>query len=507
MTQRLRFDLIANVLGQGWAVVVGLLFIPLFVHQLGGEGYGLIALLPVVSGLALVLDGGIAVTLNREMSRAIGTRVFEDARITAWTLLVAHALMGATVGIALLAALPAFGPAWLRPQDLANADLRLALLLLAAVVGAQWPISFFQNGLMGLGQQWRVNAALAAYATAANVGAAALVVFVSPSPAIYFGWLAVSAAVHAGVLAYMFWRSLPPSAQTTRFQPEKLRQLWRFSTGSFGISASGVILTYADRLVASRLLSLEQFGYYGLATTLGRSIYPLITPIFSAAFPRFSAFVARGDKANLTHLYALFAQIMSAALFPVAAVVFWMGTELMYAWLGDRDTAQAVAGPAALLVLGAALNGVMNIPYALQLSSGLVKLGLRINALLLIVVFPAAVGLYFGFGPAGIAATWLVVNGLYLTVGLPLIHRAAGIGPARRWLLFNTVPAAALSFALVGGVHALVKLGEAPETDRLQSAVLVILALIIAYASVWVATPALRREAAGALRRFRGAMS
>lgn len=499
--RRLRFDLIANTLGQGWAVVASLLFAPVFVHQLGAEGYGLIALLPVVSALALVLDGGTAMTLNREMSRATSAQSPDNVRSTAWTLLIVHSLIGMVVAVLVLTVLPLIGATWLQAGSLTAADLHRALLLLAVVVCLQWPVSFFQNGLMGLGQQWRVNAALAVYATTAYGGAAALLVLVASSPAVFFEWLMVCTAAHATILATMFWRALPPQSRPLRFERATLRGLWRFSAGSFGISVSGVILTHADRLVASRLLSLEQFGYYGLATTLGRGVYPLVTPIFSAAFPRFSAFVARNDRATLAHLYSLFTQIMSAALFPVAAVVFWMGHDVAYAWLGDTTTAQAVAASAGLLVLGSALNGVMNIPYALQMSSGLTKLGLQISAVLMVVAFPTAMGLYAGFGLVGIAAMWLVVNVLYAALSVPLIHRATGVGHPLRWLFFDAAPAAAISFTLVGVFCA----ATGPGADRSHALILVGAALVLAYGSVWTAAPVLRREAVAAFRRFRGA--
>jgi hypothetical protein len=44
----LRANLIANYLGQGWTAVMGLAFVPMYIHYLGMEAYGLIGLFAVM---------------------------------------------------------------------------------------------------------------------------------------------------------------------------------------------------------------------------------------------------------------------------------------------------------------------------------------------------------------------------------------------------------------------------------------------------------------------------
>ena len=54
-----------------------------------------------------------------------------------------------------------------------------------------------------------------------------------------------------------------------------------------------------DKLVLSRLLSLEDFGYYSLAGVAAAGLQYLIAPFFSAAFPRFAQLIALGFCAYL----------------------------------------------------------------------------------------------------------------------------------------------------------------------------------------------------------------
>jgi len=47
-----------------------------------------------------------------------------------------------------------------------------------------------------------------------------------------------------------------------------------------------ILLTQLDKVLLSRLLSLESFGYYTLAATVAGVLYMVIGPITSAFYPR-----------------------------------------------------------------------------------------------------------------------------------------------------------------------------------------------------------------------------
>ena len=68
----LKRNLIANYLGQGWAALMGLAFIPLYIKYLGIESYGLIGLFAVLQAWLSLLDMGMTPTLGREMARFTG---------------------------------------------------------------------------------------------------------------------------------------------------------------------------------------------------------------------------------------------------------------------------------------------------------------------------------------------------------------------------------------------------------------------------------------------------
>ncbi len=495
---RLRSDVIANLLGQGWAVLVGLLFVPFFLGQLGAERFALIALLPVATALTQVLDFGLAVTLNRQLARSLAADA-GSARATAITLGALHLAIGAVVCALALGLGATVGPAWLNaPAQMGRAEFERAVLLLAIAAVLQWPLPLFQNGMMGLGRQARVNALLAVHATVANAGAALLVLSLDATLTVYLIWFAACAAVHTAVAGCMLWRALPAATGRVRFDPALLRSSWQFSGGAAGIGITGVLLIHADRLIASRLLTLEQFGYYGVASTIGRSLYLLIAPVYSAVFPRLSGLVAQSDVARAAALYSSASQLMAFAIAPPAAVIFWLGFDAAHAWLGSTAAAQAVAALAAALALGSMFNGFMNLPYARQLAHGVTRIGLGTNLLLLAVSLPAAFALHGAFGAVGVASTWLVINVLYFAVGTPLTHYVLRVPGAAHWALVDVLPPTIAAFAIAGAFHAAVGAGG----SRIGSGLLVGTALVLSYASALLVAPAVRREAVALVRRL-----
>lgn len=157
--------------------------------------------------------------------------------------------------------------------------------------------------------------------------------------------------------------------------------------------------------------------------------------MFNAIFPRFSLLVAEGDTKSLKELYHLSSQLMVVLVLPLAAVVALFSDDILRLWIGNAETAHNAAPIASMLVIGTALNGLMNLPYALQLAYGWTRIGLYITTLLIFTLVPVIVFMTTHFGAVGAAAAWVLLNVIYMVIGIPLTHRRLLRGEARRWCL------------------------------------------------------------------------
>jgi O-antigen/teichoic acid export membrane protein len=199
--------------------------------------------------------------------------------------------------------------------------------------------------------------------------------------------------------------------------------VYRFALGVSGITVSSMVVTQADKIVLSRVLSLEYFGYYSLASVAASALAAMNAPVFNAIFPRLTALVAQRQGAALRPLFRLASQCVAVACVPIVLVVALFSSELVAFWTGDLVTAHHVAPVLAVLVVGTGLNVLMNLPYALQLAHGWTQLAFRLNLVFAVAIVPGILIAVDAYGAIGAAFVWVAVNAIYVVVGVPATHK------------------------------------------------------------------------------------
>jgi O-antigen/teichoic acid export membrane protein len=243
-----------------------------------------------------------------------------------------------------------------------------------------------------------------------------------------------------------------------------------------------------DRLALASLRPLEELGYYTLALSVASGLGRMVQPMFNALYPRFNRLVARNDEATLGELYHLSSQLLAVVIAAVAAILIVFSRDVLWLWSGDASVAERAALPMAILVTGSALNGLVNIPYALQLAHGWTRLAAGLNAASLLIALPLCLWLVPRYGMAGAATIWLLANLVSLMVGVPLMHRRLLIGQVMRWAFRDTAPP-----LLAGLCAALIMAALLPSIERsLTGFALLLLASGATLLSCIAATPSAR---------------
>ena len=269
--------------------------------------------------------------------------------------------------------------------------------------------------------------------TTGSLGAVAVLAFVSPTIEAFFIWQACMGLVYAITIRCAAWRIIG-KAKHNRFDVDELKRIWRFTAGMSAIGLTGLVFTQLDKVILSKMLGLEEFGHYMLATVVVSGLYVLVAPVYNVAYPRFSALVATGDMEKLTDLYRSGTRLLATVLFPLAMLLVVFAEDLVFLWTGNPALASNVAPVIALLAIGSALNGVMHFPYALQLACGMTRLSLTIYAMLITVMVPMLVYLALTHGALGGSLAWLLLHVLYVFWGTWLMHRHVLKGEGVRWL-------------------------------------------------------------------------
>ncbi|MGA9668138.1 MAG: oligosaccharide flippase family protein [Terracidiphilus sp.] len=447
-----KLDLAASLTGSAWSMLVQLACVPLYIRFLGVEAYGLIGFYLMLQAMLQVLDMGLSPTMNREMARySVQPEKANEARDLVRTLELGYWLIGLMIGLVLVTVSPWLAAHWIKASAIPLSSVRHALMLMAILAALQWPVSFYQGGLLGLRKLVLFNVFRSIATTVSNGGAVLILWLVSPTIQAFFVWLVVTNAVIVVCWTLFLWKSLPAASRPPEFRLALLRSIFRFAAGMSGMTAAALILTQSDKVILSSVLSLKVFGFYTLGGMFGTGLSMIITSVFNTAYPRFSALVAQGDEQALIKLYHRSTQMMAVLILPLAAVLALFSTDILQLWTRNSEVAQGAGPIATLLVVGSALNGLMFLPYALQLAYGWTSIGLRITIGLTIIFVPAIWIMARNYGVLGAASMWPAFNCVYMAIGVPLTHRRLLKGQALRWLGDVGLPfVAALFVALIG---------------------------------------------------------
>ena len=420
-----------------WSALLGLAVVPLYLKYLGIESYGLIGFFATTQAILQLLDLGLSPTINREVSRCSASGNMLKARNLLHTLAVVYWAMAAVIALAIVVLSPLIANHWLQSEHLSRETVAHALMLMGLVVACRWPVGLYMGALMGMQRIALSSTIGAVFGTLSSLGAVAVLAFVSPTIEAFFIWQACVGIVYGIVTRIITWQVVGSINEFRQFAFDDLRQIWRFSAGISVIAVTGVILIQMDKVLLSRLLSLEDFGRYVLAGVIANGLYILLTPLFNAVYPRMTALVAAGETEKLIELYKNGTRLFLAFFFPIAITAAVFSEDLLYLWTRNQQLATSTALISSFLILGTALNGVMHFPFALQLAYGSTRLPLTIAVALIIALAPLIVILAFSYGAIGGAIAWFMLNISYLFFGTWMTHKKLLKGQAIRWLMHS----------------------------------------------------------------------
>lgn len=462
----IRRNVIANVAAKGWAVLLSLGVIPLHIHFIGIEAFGLMGFFLSLMAVLSLLDLGLGTSLNLRFAQySVQPDRAPEMHDLLRTLEIIYWLVGVAIAITMAVLAPAIAAYWIRPRDMAPETVAQALAMMGIAIAFQWPRALYSGGLMGLQRQVASNWIISISATVGSLGGVLVLWLVSPTIQALIAWLMAVSLVETLLGRSILRRFLPEPSGRPRFNRRLLAEIWRFAAGMTGISIMSVILTQLDKMILAKVLPLDAFGYYSLASRVAGGLYFLTSPVAGAFFPRFTQLLLTGDRDELAQIYHRGCQLVSAAVLPVAIVLTFFAADFLLLWTRDAAIAANTSAMLALLAAGTAINCLVNLPFTLQLASGQTRLLFYIHTTSVIVMAPFIFLMALQYGGVGAAWVWLVLNCGYLAFALPPMHRQLLTGHLRQWFVTDVGAPLAASL-LVAGLWALA-IGEQVNHARM----------------------------------------
>ncbi|MCK9187982.1 oligosaccharide flippase family protein [Acidithiobacillus sp.] len=449
-SKRKKFNIIANFIGGGWTALMGLVFIPVYIKYLGIYSYGVIGIYGSLQIWFTLLDMGLSPTINREMSRfAAGAVSKKDIHDTLKTIEVIYVIMSIMIGVSVIAGSRWLATTWLKLGPLSTDTVTHSLMIVGYIIAIRWMSTIYKSAIQGLQNQVWLNIFTSIMATIRSVGSALLLAFFFRSLELFFAFQAISYTIEMFVLYFRIHSYLPPLTNKAEIRLGLLRSAKGFIAGIGVIGIMSTILTQLDKLLLSRMVTLADFGYYALASSVAGALYILVGPISNVAYPRFTALVTMGDEKTLAQEYHHFVQLLSIALMPASLILVLFSRTILMLWTGSTQLASIVGPILEILAIGNLFNGLTHVPYMAQLAFGWYRLKLAFLLIATAVAVPALFVFIPKYGIQAAAWTWLCVNLSMLLIEVPIMHSRIFQNELKQWALVDTCLPLTIAFLVV----------------------------------------------------------
>lgn len=470
------------IAAKAWAGVLSLFAIPLYIRLMSVDEYGVIALFALITSFVLVLDFGIPAWLTREFAKPDKPRLrLQQADL----LLDTDRLCALAFSIISLTGLLW---SWLSDNSAKQVAGGCALILGCATLAAQW-IGLVYAGIVQGRQNFKASALVIGVGATIRVVSTLGLLYIEPSLTVYFF---VNFLVFFGqAMAFRYFANIERVRDHARGPGRKLwvRRAVQFSMAMTPMSILSVVLSQADKVMVGYFSSIKDFSIYMLAWALPGALGLIaITPIGSMAL----AVLARSfDSTNADKMwkaYTALTAMMVIAVVPAATIMVAVPDTVLALWGLPHDAVVDVSRVLPILVVGTAINGIMSIPYTLQIATGWTRLPLIMNTAAVLISLPTSAVLASRFGAVGAASGWLMTNLLFLVVWPYLMHRRLFRSQLLEWLgfsvLFPTVVAVCVCLVAIEILSALL-----PETLAMRSWAAAA-AMLMGLISCFIASPA-----------------
>ena len=455
----LRLNVVANFAGKLWSIASVYVFVPVYLHILGIEAFGLIAFNTIALALLFIADAGLSSAFAREAAKGTPNQGLLDVLVSIERVLLAILLL---VGLAFAAAAPLIADYWLgNVGSLARAQVIQCLQLMPLALVPQIAMALYFGGLMGLQRQVSANLLSTGF-NIARSGCVIVPIWLLPDVRVFFVWQAAVSIIMALIMRAALCKHIIRGAQGDvpgapaprgRFSLASLRAIRGYALGMLGLSVISALNTQLDKLVVSKLLPLNEFAQYSLVSMLAQIPYILTLPIATALLPRFTHLLEQKRYPELKALYRTSSYYIASIGAIAGLTLFLFANDFIALWLGDRRVDPSTIQAARLLALGGLFLTLQLTPFQLSLAHGHNTTNVRLGVFILCVSIPLQLQLTHHYGVIGAALPWLIINALaFVYLGL-VLNRKFSVVSVRHWFFADNLSAIFVAILAVGSAR------------------------------------------------------
>lgn len=337
-SKRLLHGVVTTLLGKGATMAVNFFTVPLAIHYLGTESFGIWTTISTGLAMLLVLDLGVANSLTNFLSEAYAKSDTAHAQRFATSALAVMTCIAA--GIALIAWFGWGYVPWLHvfrissPAVAATVSKSSAAALVVFLVGL--PASLAQK-ILGSYQEFKVANAFTATGSLLNfVAVYALVRFHASLPALVAASAGALVLANIACLVWIFTRHKPwLRPRWKHVDAVASRNLIASGGELFIIQLAGLVVFNSDNLIVAHYLGANEVASYSLAWRLVGYASVLQTMIVPSLWPAFSEAFHSGDYVWVKRIFVRACSITMGTAAAFVLLIGFLGRAFIRLWAGQ----------------------------------------------------------------------------------------------------------------------------------------------------------------------------
>ncbi|MGC1679103.1 MAG: flippase [Candidatus Binataceae bacterium] len=471
--RRLILNVIWNGAGQIGPLAAAFIAMPILIHALGVERFGILALVWTVFGYFSLLDLGIGQALTKLTSDRLATGPEDEIPALFGTALAATVTFGLVGSVVLVTfAHPVVNHLFKVSPSLQGETLS-AMYVLALGIPICVPIGTLRGTLSAYQRFGVINLVQSPNAILTSLAPLCVLPFshnIALIVAVLFGVHAITWLVYFAMCMY----TVPNLVQRMRFRAAMVPGLVGFGFWIASSNLVAVMMGSFDRFTIAALTGMEAVGYYIVPARILHKLTVVPWLITAVLYPAFAHSLA-SDRLRTRMLFDRGAKAAVLILFPIVLIVVVFARELMTLWVGAEFAAHS-ALLVQLLALAALFDGVGRIAAALNAAAHRPDVNTKIQS----VELP----LYLGF--MGVMVYWRGAEGAAIAC---LVR--AGADAAANWIAARVLlPEIAhggrrLAWFMLAALSSMATAALSLDLEVKCLTVAVIIAIL--YAAAWIA--------------------
>ena len=394
-----------NLIGQALPLIVGVVTIPLVVHGLGTERFGLLSLAWVILGYFTVFDLGLGRAITKYVAEALGKGENAQVPEIIWTAVTFQAALG------IIGAIVLFGITDLLVERVLNIPPELLVEakdtfhLLALSIPLVLVSSSF-SGVLEAAQRFdMVNAVRIP---------SSILTFILPLVGLYLGFglpgiVVLILLARLGTLIALVWMDfrIVPELREHSVSSACFSRLFAFGGWVMITSIVGPFLVYFDRFLIGSLLTMAAVAYYTAPYEMVTRLWIVSASLSMTLFPAFSAMEGVRDRERLSIFFSRSIKYVFLVSGTIVVLIVVYAEQILQLWLGSDFAAESTV-TMQVLATGVLINSIAQTPFALLQGVGRPDIPAKLHLIELPIYVGMAWILISEFGIAGAAGAWII---------------------------------------------------------------------------------------------------